>query len=238
MSEYEEWKNDTEDSAKFKTKYFKGLGTSTSAEAKAYFKTMLTATYEFGADTDVKMNLAFDKKLADSRKRWMGQYDKDSTIDCRKQSKVTFEEFIDKDLIHYSVYALQRSIPSVLDGFKQSIRKIMPGCLKKKLYSEINVALAGYIGENCAYHHGENSLQEAIVGLAQDCVGSNNINLLLPGQFGSDCSVAKIPLHRLYLHRTESHCKSIFPKTFEILKHLEDDRSRSSGTLHLSFLCS
>lgn len=229
LSEYEEWKNDTEDSAKFKTKYFKGLGTSTSAEAKAYFKTMLTATYEFGADTDVKMNLAFDKKLADSRKRWMGQYDKDSTIDCRKQSKVTFEEFIDKDLIHYSVYALQRSIPSVLDGFKQSIRKIMHGCLKKKLYSEIKVAqLAGYISENCAYHHGENSLQEAIVGLAQDFVGSNNINLLLPkGQFGSRLLGGKDSASPRYIF-TELNpiVKSIFPEDdMKVLKYLEDDGS-------------
>ncbi len=227
LSEYEDWQNDTRDSAKYKTKYFKGLGTSTSAEAKEYFKTMLTANYEFGEQTNSKMNLAFDKKLADSRKEWMSHYQKDLTIDCRKHSIVTFEEFIDKDLIHYSVYALQRSIPNVLDGFKQSIRKIIYGCLKKKLYSEIKVAqLAGYISENCAYHHGENSLQEAIVGLAQEFVGSNNLNLLLPkGQFGSRLLGGRDSASPRYIF-TELNpvVKLLLPEDdMKILTYLEDD---------------
>ena len=46
--------------------------------------------------------------------------------------------------------------------------------------------LAGYVSEHSAYHHGEMSLTEAIVGMAQNFIGSNNINLLMPnGQFGS-----------------------------------------------------
>jgi DNA topoisomerase-2 len=45
--------------------------------------------------------------------------------------------------------------------------------------------LSGYIAEHSAYHHGEASLHSTIIGLAQDFVGSNNINLLEPiGQFG------------------------------------------------------
>jgi DNA topoisomerase-2 len=40
--------------------------------------------------------------------------------------------------------------------------------------------LAGYVAEHSAYHHGEASLMGTIIGLAQDFVGSNNINLLVP----------------------------------------------------------
>lgn len=40
--------------------------------------------------------------------------------------------------------------------------------------------LAGYVAEHSAYHHGEASLMSTIIGLAQDFVGSNNINLLVP----------------------------------------------------------
>ena len=40
--------------------------------------------------------------------------------------------------------------------------------------------LAGYVSEHAAYHHGEASLAGTIVGLAQDFVGSNNVNLLVP----------------------------------------------------------
>ena len=46
--------------------------------------------------------------------------------------------------------------------------------------------LQGSVAEKSAYHHGEVSLQATIIKLAQDFVGSNNLNLLLPnGQFGS-----------------------------------------------------
>ena len=46
--------------------------------------------------------------------------------------------------------------------------------------------LAGSVGEKTGYHHGETSLQGAIVKMAQTFVGSNNIAQLEEfGQFGS-----------------------------------------------------
>lgn len=80
-----------------------------------------------------------------------------------------------------------RSIPSVADGLKPGQRKVLFGAFKKKMTKEIKVAqLVGYVSEQTAYHHGEQSLTSTIVGLAQNYVGSNNINLLSPnGQFGT-----------------------------------------------------
>jgi len=85
------------------------------------------------------------------------------------------------------MYDNQRSIPSLCDGLKPSERKILFGCFKRNLRDEIKVAqLTGYISEHSAYHHGEQSLSGTIVAMAQNFVGSNNINLLLPlGQFGT-----------------------------------------------------
>ena len=52
------------------------------------------------------------------------------------------------------------------------------GCFKRNLKNDVKVAqLVGYVSEQAAYHHGETSLSETIVGMAQDFVGSNNINL-------------------------------------------------------------
>ena len=72
-----------------------------------------------------------------------------------------------------------------MDGLKESTRKILYACFKRNLKDEIRVAqLAGYVSEHAAYHHGEASLQGAIINMAQDFVGANNINLLFPsGQF-------------------------------------------------------
>jgi len=73
-----------------------------------------------------------------------------------------------------------------MDGLKPSQRKILYASLKRGLKEEIRVAqLAGYVSEHAAYHHGEASLNGTIVGMGQNFVGSNNINLFKPiGQFG------------------------------------------------------
>ena len=76
--------------------------------------------------------------------------------------------------------------------------------------------LAGYVAEHSAYHHGEASLQGTIVGLAQDYVASNNINLLFPsGQFGT----------RLQGGKDSASARYIFTRLAELTRHLfnEDD---------------
>ena len=99
----------------------------------------------------------------------------------------TYQDFVNKELILFSIADCTRSIPSMCDGLKPGQRKIMFACFKRKLTQEIKVAqLSGYVAEHSAYHHGEVSLQTTIIALAQNFVGSNNINLLLPlGQFGT-----------------------------------------------------
>ena len=111
---------------------------------------------------------------------------------------IPISDFVNKELILFSMADNIRSIPSVADGLKPGQRKVLFGCFKRNLKNEIKVAqLAGYVSENSAYHHGEQSLTSTIVGLAQTFVGSNNINLLEPsGQFGTRLAVCRIPYPR------------------------------------------
>ena len=189
MSDYERWGEHLTPVQKnhWKIKYYKGLGTSTDDEAKDYFKNMKKITYEHTENSDESINLAFNKKRANDRKEWLASYDKDDVLDYTEPI-VSYETFINKDLIHFSNRNLERAIPNIMDGLKESTRKILFACFKRKLYTnELKVAqLAGNVSEVTAYHHGENSLQEAIIGMAQIFVGTNNINLLVPnGQFGT-----------------------------------------------------
>jgi DNA topoisomerase II len=143
--------------------------------------------YDRSSPSHNAMTLAFAKLRANDRKRWLESYNSNLILE-NDIHEVTIPDFINKDLIHFSNYDNQRSIPSILDGLKPSQRKIMYGTMLKKVWKEeIKVAqLAGYIGADTAYHHGEQSLHETIIGMAQDYVGSNNINLLMPnGAFGS-----------------------------------------------------
>ena len=184
--EFDEWKK-ANDVKGWKVKYYKGLGTSTSKEFKEYFQKKKVVSFQStGGESSKKIDMVFNKKRSDDRKEWLATYDRTLYLDTNKPS-ITYEEFIDRDLIHFSTYDNERSIPNLVDGQKISLRKILFAAFKKKLYTEIKVAqFSGYVSEHSGYHHGEASLNAAIVGLAQNFVGSNNINLLMPnGQFGT-----------------------------------------------------
>ncbi len=191
-------------------KYYKGLGTSTSAEAKEYFKMLDKLMVSFTNDTSINdsMTLAFSKDRVADRKVWLRDYMALSSkphIQYGSVKSLTVTDFIRKDQVKFSEEDIKRSIPHIMDGLKPSQRKVIFACLKKNLEKDMTVAqLAGYIGEHTAYHHGEASMHGTIVGLAQDFVGSNNLNLLVPsGQFGSrleggkDCASARYISTRL-----------------------------------------
>ena len=186
LPDYDAWKENN-DTNGWSTKYYKGLATSTPKEAKTYFKEMKLVTYKTEETSCDMIDLAFNKKRTNDRKKWLQTYKRDNVLNYANSS-VTFTDFINKDLIHFSNSDNIRSIPSVFDGLKPSQRKIMYCSFKRNLTKkEIKVAqLSGYVSENGAYHHGETSLQGTIVNLAQTFVGSNNINLFDPvGQFGT-----------------------------------------------------
>ena len=189
--EFETWKKQFPNAvvpAGWNTKYYKGLGTSTGKEFKEYFehKKMVSFVHT-GKESDDHLDMAFNKKRADDRKEWLANYSRDAYLDTSKPD-IPYEEFVDRSLIHFSIYDNERSIPNLMDGLKISLRKILYAAFKKGgLKTEIKVAqFSGYVSEHSAYHHGEASLNAAIVGMAQNFVGSNNINLLEPnGQFGT-----------------------------------------------------
>jgi DNA topoisomerase-2 len=219
--------------AGWRIKYYKGLGTSTSAEAREYFKMIETLTVKFDVDvmTDESVILAFDKKKADARKTWLLE----STAKEANQLEVSYgnikqldiSEFIHKDLVNFSLADLKRSIAHVADGLKPSQRKVMYSCFQKNLKDEMKVAqLAAYVAEKSAYHHGEVSLAETIVKLANDYTGSNNINLLEPcGQFGTRLMGGKDASQTRYIFtKLTKEARTIFdPKDDDILTYLDDD---------------
>lgn len=181
----------------------------------------------YDENADEVIDLAFNKKRADDRKLWLQNYNKDNVLDYSVLN-VDYKSFVDKDLIHFSNRDLQRSINHICDGLKESTRKIIYACFKRRLYTnEIKVAqLSGYVGEVSAYHHGENSLQQAIVGMAQIYVGTNNINLLSPnGQFGSRCQGGQDASSARYIFTLLSKLTRLIFKEEDnaILNYQDDD---------------
>lgn len=224
--EYEEWKNKNNVNG-WKIKYYKGLGTSTEKEFKEYFKNKKIVEFiSTGKDTRDSIDMVFNKKRSGDRKTWLENYDRMKFLDTRKE-QVSYEEFINKEMIHFSKYDCERSIPNLMDGLKTSQRKILYTVLKRNLINEIKVAqLSGSVSEISCYHHGEQSLNGAIINMAQTFVGSNNINLLEPnGQFGTRLRGGDDSASERYIF-TEMNklTRNIFRKEDDnILKYVEDD---------------
>lgn len=224
-NEYEEWKKTS--TGNWHTKYYKGLGTSTSKEFKEYFKDLkIVSFYEKDGECKDRIDMVFHKDRADDRKIWLENYDKNNVLDT-KLDKISYNDFIQREMIHYSKYDNERSIPNVVDGLKTSQRKILFSAFKRNLKDEIKVAqFGGYVSEHSGYHHGEMSLMKAIVGMAQEFTGSNNIPLLLPnGQFGTRLQGGKDSASERYIF-TELNkiTRTIFNNDdFNILTYLNDD---------------
>ena len=233
MSDFERFREQQEAAGDWRgwtVKYYKGLATSTAQEAKDYFRRMSLVVYRKSGVSSEALDLAFNKKRADDRKAWLTGYDRGATLDY-SISDVPFEDFVNKDLIHFSHYDVQRSIPSAIDGLKVSQRKVLFAMLKRRMTSgEVRVAsLSGLVQAEAAYHHGDASLNGTIVGLAQDYVGSNNLNLLEPiGQFGSRLQGGKDSGSPRYIHtRLAPVATLVFhPDDADILTYLEDDGDR------------
>jgi len=213
----------------WKVKYYKGLGTSNAKEAKEYFSNLDRNRLHFeqiDADGGQLIDMCFSKARVEDRKRWIMNYSSGTFIDFT-QKRMIYDDFINKELVIMAVASNLRGIPNVIDGLKPSQRKILFSCLKRNLKDEIKVAqLSGYVSEHAAYHHGEMSLNGCIINMAQDFVGSNNINLLKPnGQFGSRLLGGKDAASPRYVFTKLSELTSLIyhPDDATLYTPLEDD---------------
>lgn len=226
--EYDQWcaQNDLQG---WRIKYYKGLGTSSAKEAKEYFSNLQRNRLRFEILHDGAtplIDMCFNKKRVADRKQWISSYEHGTHVDFNVQ-EMAYSDFVNKEYIVMAVQSNLRGIPHVMDGLKPSTRKILFACLKRGLHQEIKVAqLAGYTSENAAYHHGEMSLNGAIVGMAQDYVGSNNINLLKPnGQFGTRLMGGKDAASPRYIFTQLSDMTELLyrPEDWPLYTPLQDD---------------
>ena len=204
MPEYEYWKENNTEGGQWKHKYYKGLGTSDNEDAKVYFADLDKHMKRFHIMEDEGkklIELAFSKTKADERKEWLRLYKPGTYLD-HTQDMISYPDFVNKELILFSIADCARSIPSVVDGLKPGQRKIMFAAFKRNLKNELKVAqLAGYVSEHTGYMHGEVSLQGTIVAMGQVFAGSNNVNLLEPsGNFGSRMQGGKDAASARYIY--------------------------------------
>lgn len=102
------------------------------------------------------------------------------TVIQKNISGMVNEEYRD-----YSKYVLyNRAIPSMIDGFKPTARKIFYVMLREGKNLQKVSSINGSVIKNANYHHGDCS--GTVIDMTKDFVGSNNIPWFLKkGNFGS-----------------------------------------------------
>lgn len=200
----------------------------------------ITFRYD-GPQDDDHIVLAFSRKHIEQRKEWLTNF----MVENRRRRElglsekylyqhdtrsVTYKDFVNLELILFSNADNIRSIPCVVDGVKPGQRKVLFTCFKRNDKREVKVAqLAGSVAELSAYHHGEQSLCGTIVNLAQNFVGSNNINLLEPrGQFGTRLAGGKDSASPRYIFTKMSPLTRLIfnPHDDPLLQHEYDDNQK------------
>lgn len=229
MPEYLNWKQEPGHQKGWDHKYYKGLGTSTNEDAEVYFRDPDKHLKQFQpmkTEEHQLIDLAFSKKKADARKNWLREFVPGTYLDM-SSADISYDDFVNKELILFSMADNLRSIPSVVDGLKPTQRKVLYTCFNRNMKKDMKVVeLAGIVSGSTAYAYGDMSMQQTIVGLAQDFMGSNNVNLLEPsGNFGSRrMGGADAAAARYIYTRPTPFARRIFNKADDaLLKYDEDD---------------
>jgi DNA topoisomerase-2 len=137
----------------------------------------------------------------------------------------SISEFLSDEYKEFAMYVIEgRAIPSVIDGFKPTQRKIIH--ISNQIWkngSEKTLKvfqLSGKVASDCYYHHGDMSLSNAIITMAQKF--KNNAPLLEEdGQFGSLRSPqAGAPR---YVGTKLSENFRLIYKDFDLLKFKEEE---------------
>lgn len=96
-------------------------------------------------------------------------------------------KFLNEEYSQSALYMAYRSLPSYIDGLKNSGRKVIYTVKQRNIKSKIKVsALASSIIMEAGYLHGDSGIQGTIVTLATDYCGANNLPYIKgEGSFGT-----------------------------------------------------
>ncbi|KAG2334346.1 hypothetical protein Bca52824_005526 [Brassica carinata] len=230
MAEYSEWKEQQEDNlSKWETTHYKvcikltenfweRLGTHTSEEGCEYFKHIDNHKRVFVCDDDKDHGEAIDGAFnANSkyRKEMLENFDPNSHHHETEARQITFTDFIEKDLASFFMANMKRSVPSMLDGLKPDRERYFIACLR---------GVPTRTSRSPKSLLFEKALNNTIIKMAQQHVGSNNLPLLQSlGQFGTRIAGGQDAADPRYLRtKLSQETRILFPK--------EDDKYADAHT--------
>ena len=128
-TEFEEWFNSQSDAKSWTVKYYKGLGTFTSTQFREYFGKLDEHIQPFintGETSAESLENAFGVNV-EPRKHQIMNFTHRTT-----DSGLSVENFVESKIGEYFYSDTARSLSSIVDGLKDSQRKVLWVCLNRK----------------------------------------------------------------------------------------------------------
>lgn len=200
-TEYENWEKQMGNNLnKWSFHYYKGLATSTDSDIDDEYNNLKIVQCIYDNSSEDSFKLAFNDKLSNQRKEWISKYQQHTGLELIQSQPIS--QFINYEFIEYSLVNISRSIPRMLDGLKESQRKVVWGALlkwkksgsmqwsKKIITGKVEkykvARFSAFISQETGYHHGEKCLSDTIISMTQNFIGSNNLPFFREdGQFGT-----------------------------------------------------
>ena len=176
-----------------KVEFVKGLAGHQQYEIKRYFgeydDNVIPIHYDQFTEELLIKTFSKSTNAPAERREWMNTLPKEGAcLERVAGTPINMSDFLNTDHLQYMHDSAARTLPSVMDGLKQVQRKIIYGLRKQSNSHEFRKVfqVSGLIANVANYHHGDQSMNAAIIKMAQDYPGSNNIPLLTgKGFFGS-----------------------------------------------------
>jgi DNA topoisomerase II len=197
MHEYNTWiekdfNGDSEAvSKKYTINYYKGLASNTSEEIVPMFSNFKSKLNVYHHDDKAyeTFEIYFGKETDKRKIALSAPVSKEDIIKCNLSLDVSITDFLNTDVKEFQRDNIMRKLPHIYDGLVQSRRKVLAAArLNKKMGSE-KIKVVNFCGEimsNMGYQHGDASLSQTIIKMAQNFIGSKNLPLLIGvGLFGT-----------------------------------------------------
>lgn len=190
--EFKEWEESGQMPKDAQVAYVKGLAGHSDKYIKGMFQQFERDLVNMTTGTHTKDEFEiFFGKDSTFRKEILStpvvDFTKEEIDDMNDGSKsLLCDRHLRKNTQSFQIYAMHRTIPG-LDNLTPVRRKALTSFYKHNVTSPLKIYMAaGRIAFEYLYHHGDASINGALIKMAQDYPGSNNISLLVKdGQVGS-----------------------------------------------------
>lgn len=159
--------------------YYKGLGTHSKEEVADMginiFKNIIDLTWDEAVS--IWMKIYYGKSTGDRKEILLTPVTEEYSDDMLKDLKIPISSHFNIETKTFQLYAMRRKLKHAIDGMVPSQRKAFAGARKmfKKEKKAKVYQITGYVTTKMHYQHGDESMNQTIIKMAQNFTGSNNL---------------------------------------------------------------